>query len=229
LLSPRAFDDFDRYSPDKIDKFTDIQELSFAKTFFGAVMHMPTNAAWKFRKSTFTKAIGLNFSSRYIAQMLKHGKILFDQWKEGDQHNFIPAINKLTLTVISSILMGKDFDEKMRKLTYTSLDGTTKIVDIYYFFPILGRDLMDALQKPINLLFPVLIRKNLGKINKVNYANICEFRQALKDFLFASTDSDSCYAQIKRDYPEYSFEDLFNDLMGFLFDGYETLSECFST
>ena len=34
LLSSKAFDDFDKLSPDKIDKFTDIQELSFAKTFF---------------------------------------------------------------------------------------------------------------------------------------------------------------------------------------------------
>ena len=227
LLSSDALDDFDKQIPSKIDKYTDIQELSFAKTFFGAVMHLPTNSAWKTRRAAFSKAIGLNFSSRYISLMLEHAKILMDKWKEGDTIDFIPAINKLTLTVISSILMGKDFDEKMRVMKYTHLDGTEEIIDIYAFFPRLGKDLMAAIQMPFNLLFPFLIRNNLTHVNKVNYKNIVEFRQALKDFLKATTDEESCYKQILRDIPDYDFEDLFNDLQGFLFDGYETLSDCF--
>ena len=192
-------------------------------------MHQPTNENWKTRRGAFTKAIGLNFASRYISLMLEHAKILMDQWKVGDEFNFIPIIYKLTLRVISCILLGKDFDEKMKQMVYTNYDGTTETYDFYTFFPRLGKDLMATAQKPLNLLFPTLIRNNIMHENKVNYKNILAFRQALKDFLSVTSDTESCYRQIQREYPEYNSEDLFNDLQGFLFDGYETLSDCICT
>jgi cytochrome P450 len=229
LMSDRAFEDFDKNIPEKIDKYTDLQELSFAKTFFGAVMHLPTNKDWERRRAVFSKAIGLNFSSRYITLMLEHAKKLMDKWEPGTKLNFIPAMYKLTLTVISSILIGKDFDEKMRLMTYTYLDGTQESMDIYSFFPKLGKDLMAALEMPINLLFPTLIRNNIGNVNKTNMKNIQEFRQAFKDFLNVTEDENSCYKLIKREFPDYDDEDLFNDLQGFLFDGYETLADTFCT
>ena len=229
LMSSRAFKDFDNLSPEYIDKYTDLQKYSFAKTFFGAVMHLPTNSAWKYRKTTFTKTIGLNFSRRYISTMLSNAKKLFDEWKEGDTHNFIPIINRFTLKVISSIILGNDFDEKFRKMKYKHHDGSVETLDVYQLFPILGKDLMKTMQRPINALFPVLIDYNIGSDNKINSENIKEFRSALKDFLDNTTDQESSYAQIKNECPEYSYEDLFNDLMGWLFDGYETLSECIST
>ena len=198
-------------SPEKIDKFTDIQELSFAKTFFGAIMHMPTNASWKFRKTTFTKTIGLNFASRYISLMLKYGKIMCDQWKVGDKVEFIPHINRFTLNVIASIILGNDFEEKFRKLNYTHKDGRIELIDVYKFFPILGKDLVLAIQMPMNLLFPTLIRNNIGHVNRINNLNCLEFRKALREFLEVTTDPDSCYSQIIRDEPRYKREDLFLD------------------
>jgi len=227
LMSAKAFEDFDENIPSKIDKYTDLQELSFAKTFFGAVMHSPTNKDWEMRRSVFTKAIGLNFSSRYINLMLEHAKKLMDKWDVGTEVDFIPAMYKMTLTVISSILIGKDFDEKMRIMNYTNLDGTITKMDIYKFFPQLGKDLMAALEMPMNLLFPTLVRNNIGHVNKTNMKNIQEFRQTFQDFLDITTDEDSCYKMILRDYPDYKYEDLFNDLQGFLFDGYETLADTF--
>lgn len=229
LMTARAFDDFDKNIPDNIDKFTDLQELSFAKTFFGAVMHMPTNKDWQTRRAAFTKVIGLNFSSRYISLMLEHAKILMDRWEAGTKLDFIPTMYKLTLTVISSILLGNDFDEKMRIMTYTHLDGTQEQMDIYKFFPRLGKDLMAALEMPINLLFPFLIRKNIGNVNKTNMKNITEFRNTFQDFLDITTDENSCFKIIKRDFPDYNDADLFNDLQGFLFDGYETLADTICT
>jgi len=229
LMSADAFDDFDKQIPEKIDKYTDLQELSFGKTFFGAVMHQPTNKSWHKRKTAFTKGIGLNFSSRYISLMLEHSKICMDKWNVGDKIDFIPEINNLTLGVIASILMGKDFNEKMKPINYTHLDGREEVIDFYTIFPRLGKDLMAAMQIPYNLLFPTLIRNNILHVNKVNYKNILAFRQALKDFLKASTDEESCYKQILKDNPDYDSEELFNDLQGFLFDGYETLSDTFCT
>mmetsp|Transcript_19063 Transcript_19063/g.16897 ORF Transcript_19063/g.16897 Transcript_19063/m.16897 type:complete len:326 (+) Transcript_19063:12-989(+) len=227
LMSARAFKDFDTNIPSNIDKYPDLQELSFAKTFFGAVMHSPTNKDWEMRRSVFTKAIGLNFSSRYINLMLEHAKTLMDQWEVGTEVDFLPTMYKMTLTVISSILLGKDFDEKIRMMTYTHTDGTSEQMDVYVFFPKLGKDLMAALEMPINLLFPTLIRNNIGKINSTNMKNIQEFRSAFQDFLDITTDEDSCYKMILRDYPQYNYKDLFNDLQGFLFDGYETLADTF--
>lgn len=227
LMSAEAFEDFDKNIPSKIDKYTDLQELSFAKTFFGAVMHSATNADWKKRRTVFNKAIGLNYSSRYIKLMLNHAKKVFDTWNVGDSKNFIPLINKFTLSVISQILIGKDFDEKMKTMKYTNQDGTVNEMDFYQFFPKLGKDLMAALEMPLNLCFPFLIRNNIGKVNKINYNNICEFRQTLKNFLNETTDEESCYKMIMREHPDYPYEDLFNDLQGYLFDGYETLSDTF--
>ena len=111
LMSKKAFEDFEVNIPSKIDKFTDLQELSFAKTFFSALQHLPTNKNWERRRGILTKAMGLNFSSRYIKLMLEHCKILMDQWDEGTELDFIPTMYKLTLTVISSILLGRDFDK----------------------------------------------------------------------------------------------------------------------
>jgi cytochrome P450 len=229
LLSSKAFDDFDKQIPAKIDKFTDLQELSFAKTFFGAVMHLPTNKDWQRRKTAFTKAIGLNFSSRYINLMIEKSKILMDTWKDGDHFDFIPQVYKLTLNVISCILMGKDFNEKMPLIKYTHLDGREETMDFYTIFPRLGKDLMAAMQIPYNLLFPTLIRNNIFHVNQVNYKNIQAYRDAVKQFLKTTTDEESCYKQIMKEHPDYDFEEMFNDLQGFLFDGYETISDTFCT
>jgi len=78
---------------------------------FSALQHLPTNNNWERRRGILTKAMGLNFSSRYIKLMLEHCKILMDQWDEGTELDFIPTMYKLTLTVISSILLGRDFDK----------------------------------------------------------------------------------------------------------------------
>mmetsp|Transcript_29469 Transcript_29469/g.29089 ORF Transcript_29469/g.29089 Transcript_29469/m.29089 type:complete len:326 (-) Transcript_29469:616-1593(-) len=227
LMSQRAFEDFDNQIPSKIDKFTDLQELSFAKTFFGALQHSPTNKDWEKRRAVFTKAIGLNFSSRYISLMIENCKKMMDTWDEGTEIDFIPEMYKLTLIVISSILLGRDFDEKIRMMNYTHLNGEVEVITLYKFFPQLGKDLMAALEMPLNLLFPTLIRNNIGNVNKTNMKNIQEWRATFHDFLAVTTDEESCYKVILRDHPEYNKEDLFNDLQGFLFDGYETLAETF--
>ena len=227
LLSIKAFEEFNVLWPDKIDKFTDLQEISFAKTFYGAVNHQPSNSGWKRRREIFTKAIGLNYSSRYISLIVENAKTQMDKWKEGSTINLIESINKITLTVISSIILGRDFDEKMKLMKYTNLDGSEEMLDFYSFFPRLSNSLIRAVQIPINLLFPFLIKSNLTRINKINFKNILAFRQGLKDFLCVTTDFESWYKQILSEHPEYNYEDLFKDLQGFLFDGYETMSKCF--
>lgn len=162
LLSSKALQDFDKYSPDKIDKFTDIQKLTFAKTFYGAMQHSPTNEDWKNRRAAFTKSLGLNYSSRFINLMLKHAKDTFDKWEEGEEKNFIPIINNFTLSFMCSIILGSDFDEKFGMLNYTHQDGRVERCDLYTFFPILGKDLIKAMMKPYNLIFPTLVEYNIG-------------------------------------------------------------------
>jgi len=114
-------------------------------------------------------------------------------------------------------------------MEYTHLDNTVEIMDVYKFFPRLGKDLMAAFEMPLNLLFPTLIRNNIGHVNKVNMKNIEAFRKSFQDFLDITTDEESCYRMIQREHPDYKAIDLFNDLQGFLFDGYETLAEVFCT
>lgn len=227
LMSQKAFEDFDNQIPSKIDKYTDLQELSFGKTFFGALQHSPTNKDWEKRRAIFTKAIGLNFSSRYISLMLENCKNMMDTWDVGTKIDLIPEMYKLTLIVISSILLGRDFDEKIRMMKYTHQNGEVEEMTLYKFFPLLGKDLMAALEMPLNLLFPSLIRNNIGNVNKTNMKNIQEWRATFMDFLAVTTDEESCYKQILREHPEYDMDDLFNDLQGMLFDGYETLAETF--
>lgn len=59
--------------------------------------------------------------------------------------------------------------------------------------------------------------------------NIIEFRSGLERFLNSTSDQNSCYKLIQKDLPDLSYDNLLNDLMAWLFDGYETISECFST
>ena len=55
---------------------------------------------------------------------------------------------------------------------------------------------MEAMLSPLNLLFPFLVKYDLGKVNRVNTRNSDEFVKVIKEFVETSDDKESIYNKI---------------------------------
>lgn len=82
--------------------------------------------------------------------------------------------------------------------------------------------------KPINVIFPWLVSYDIGRTNKINTDNSNEIARVLREFLERSTDLDSVYSRVLKA-GAASKEEVFADIMSFLFGGHETISRALTT
>jgi len=60
---------------------------------------------------------------------------------------------------------------------------------------------MHAMLHPINLLFPFIVKYNIGKVNRTNTKNSDEFVKVVKTFVENSSDDQSIYNRIIKEEP----------------------------
>jgi len=109
ICSPKAFDEFERLVPEKIDR--NDQEGTpigyIAPRSFGVI---ESTANWNERRKFILKAIGINYASKYIPLMIE----TVDKWaKSVKKHESIDLnfeMNRITFGIITRILFGRDIE-----------------------------------------------------------------------------------------------------------------------
>lgn len=178
---------------------------------------------WKLRRDAFTKHMGLSSSSKYISDMISSAEYFMKSWKDGETYDMLSEFNKITFRVITIILFGNDVNEKVGTLEYILNDGTTQNLLFADFFIKICKDLMANGQNLIQFFASYLAKKNLVKPYSVNIKNVHTLHKALKEYLAKLTDKDSVYYKLTEQ-EGLDKEEVFQDLIGFLFAGHETSS-----
>lgn len=82
---------------------------------------------------------------------------------------------------------------------------------------------------PYNVIFPWLVKYDVGKLNSTNTKNGDDFIRVIKNFLETTKDKDSVYYKVLREASELDKQEVFSDVMSFMFGGHETNSRALST
>jgi cytochrome P450 len=229
LNSRRAFEEFGKVVPDKVDRHT-LAQRSFGKLCPKTLLFEKSTENWRKRRDCFMKYMGLNSASKFISSMLDASEEIISQWKVDGQKdstpvylNMLQEYNKITFKIITVILFGKDVNEKVGQLEYITNDDSTETLSFSDFFIRVCKDLMSTGQNLVGIFLPVVANYNLVKPFSTNIKNVDILHKALKAYLKQSKDEDSVYYKLI-EIEGLDEEETFHDLLGFLFAGHETSS-----
>ena len=88
----------------------------------------------------------------------------------------------ITFRVITKILFGNDLDLE-RTYPYRYNDGSTKQVNLQHLFMHCVQDGLEEGYRPHNLMFPFLVRNNIGSENKRIFENNQTLNRVTGEFL----------------------------------------------
>lgn len=89
--------------------------------------------------------------------------------------------NVMTFEIISEILFGCDIRDKLDLVNYTDSTGSVHKVNLYECLMKISHDCSFASMKPLNVIFPWLVKFGVGSENKRNNMNSDEFERVIKD------------------------------------------------
>ena len=184
-----------------------------------------SNEDWKQRRTTFTKLIGINHSSKYIPIMVKQMQNMKNSFKKDQIIDFSTESSRI-FNIISKIIFGNDLSSNVGLINFISNDNTVERMEIDKFFVRLWRDLSESFYNPLTAFFPVLNEKNLVNPFKRDYKNVCEFRRVLKEFLKTTKDTESVFSKLKEE-PNLNEDQILWDLITFLIAGTDTSAHIF--
>lgn len=173
------------------------------------------------------RAIGLNYSSRFIPIIIECTKEKVGGWPKGemDMNHFC---NNLTYSVQCRILFGDDVDSKVAKCEYTDNKGVAHMHTPQRALELLGEDATMELKQPYTLLMPFMADYDLGPQNQRFLRNQRNCFQTFRDFLKHSSDKDSVWCKVLKD-AKGSEEELFWDIIAILVGGHDSSSKMLVT
>ena len=119
--------------PKNIDR-GQLMLLFISKLSQNGIEVSPSSENWKERRTTFTKLIGINHSSKYIPIMVSQMQEMKDNLKKEDYIDFSTESSRILFTIISKIIFGKDLSNNIGFMDFTTLDGTIERMAIDKFF-----------------------------------------------------------------------------------------------
>ena len=126
------------------------------------------------------------------------------------------------------IIFGDDLHEKLDKAVYIDKQGIEHSIQMHDSLEKISRDCTKAGFNPLNALFPWMVEYSIGKTNRTNTKNSDDVVRVIKKFLKESEDKDSVYYKVLEDKVATS-DEIFNDVMSFMFGGHETTSRALTT
>ena len=148
--------------------------------------------------------------------------------KKNEFCDFLNQARKLTVYIMSQILFGKDFFEKINFAKYKTEDGYEQISHFCTIFPKTVQDLEEEQYEFKAHLFQYLAENSAINPFKRNMYNVCELWRILTDFVNISSDRESIYSILKST-EEYSNNQAFHDCISMLFSAYETIPHALCT
>lgn len=139
---------------------------------------------------------------------------------------FEEEVSKMTFSIVTAILFGSDFNEKVGVCEYIDTKGATSVMKFDEFYPKLVEDLMKTLANPVGILFPVTVDYNLCEPFKTNQKNISELWRVLSTYFKESSDRSSVYHKIIGEHG-ISEAEAFRDIISLLFAGHDTTAHSF--
>ena len=221
MSSLKAIQEFYDKIPMDIDRGQIMQDSISKITLTNGLETKVSNQNWKIRRTTFTKKIAINHSSKYIPIMVEQIKNFKDNVKIGSVVDFSAEAPQIMFFIISKILFGKDLNQVFSSVDYISHDGSVQKVTLGMFFGKLMKDLLDSFMNPIGTFFPFLNKYNLVQPYSRDKKNIDQFKSILKEFLTKTTDTESVYSKLCLE-PELDKDEIFIDLLTFLMAGTDT-------
>jgi cytochrome P450 len=136
----------------------------------------------------------------------------------------------LTFDIICKILFGQDLHEQLEPCKYVDPQtGEEQTIEMHDSLEKITLDCSFAGLRPLNVIFPWLVKYDIGKLNKVNSRNSEDFVRVIKNFLETTKDKDSVYHKVLWEEPGINKDHVFADVMSFMFGGHETNSRALTT
>lgn len=155
--------------------------------------------------------------------MIDSARQVIDEWKNGDSYDMLAEYNKITFIVITIILFGNDVNQKIGMLDYIQSDDSVVKLHFSDFFIKLVKELSAAGSNPLNLFAPILNTYDVVNPFKRNKKNVVALHSRLREYLASSQDTTSVYYKLTK-IDGLDGDQVFTDLIGFLFAGHETSS-----
>jgi cytochrome P450 len=221
VVSTQAIKEFIVHQPANIDKVHVMK--GFMKMFVGSFGVHGTTSKTMLRRKTFSSMLSLNNSSKYIPTIIGCCDSILKNLRPGDV-DFQHEMSGITFNIFCKVLFGNDVQNLIdQTLPFDIGDGSTKEISMQEYFIRNCNDYLEEYYNPLATMFPILSSKGLYKQFGINDKNYLTFCNAMRDMLKKSKDKDSIFSLI-RESGEFSEEDIFADLLGFMFAGTETSS-----
>lgn len=222
LISQKSFTEFMSRTPEYLDRM-DMSDKSFGKICPHALLFAETTSNWKNRRDSFMRHMSLNNASQYIQVMIDACEEVITTWKDNSEYDMLNEFNKITFIVITVILFGKDVNQKIGSIEYLKNDGTIVLMPFNEYFIIVCKDLMATSMNLTRFLMPILAKYDAIKPYTTNKTNVNTLHQKLREYLNNNKDENSVYYKLT-EIEKLDKDQIFSDLIGFLFAGHETSS-----
>ena len=169
----------------------------------------------------------MNYASRYLPIVVEQCEAFVKRIPDGE-FNMSREASQLTFDIICMILFGQDVKECCGTCEYTDPQGTRHQLQMHDALERMTADISFAGIAPINVIFPWLVEKDIGKVNRVNTANSMGLANCIREFLDKTEDRQSVYHRVLEE-GVGSAEEIYADIMSFMFGGHETSSRAFTT
>ena len=212
-LQKRIPEDFDR--SDHLTNFTN-------KSFTNAFTNQKRGDDVKDRIYSISKALGVSFFTNNIPTISDVITRRLDSIKRDEYVDFLTQMRFLTLHIMSQLLFGKEFFERISYARYRNPDKYVSHKHFFDVYPQISKDLEDEQFNWKSHYFPFLAQNSVIDPHKRNSYNICELWRIITEHVNISKDSGSLISILSGN-NETSKMQWIHDLQALLQQAYDTI------
>ena len=203
-----------------IDRYTD--SMNVGKIVESGLLNIRTSNDYEYRRKIFMNYLGLNSSSKYIPLIINRISKIMKEWRIGGTFQMVNQMNKLTFSIITSILFGSDISSFESKfIDYENENGQIEKLLSRDHLIKLTKDMFENFFNPLSMFFPFVSVYSLVNPFRRNKRNINRFKQSVLEEVNNSKDKDSIWNMILS-HQEIPKNALIDDLISFILGGTDT-------
>ena len=219
VVSVQAIEDLKRLTPSHLDRSPHEKRTigQMFKNWFGLI---PSNTTWKTRRHFIGMALA-NQVSEKIPLFLRTIQSKAGSYKVGERIDLLELFQRCSMSAVTNILFGDCSGAPL--VPYVDSSGLSHLVSLEESYMRVYMDCDAAFKTVLNQLFPVLLDKHIGPLNRRNYNNRLAFDEGLRKFLANSAQDSTLYGRLKMELG-VSEEEIMEDLKGLIFAGFDSTS-----
>ena len=171
VVSPKALEELSKLIPDVVDRTETKDNVQFSKAFGETSAIKRSTSDYKRTRFIFTKLLGFNHASRHIPIIMDVLDSKLESWKEGEVIDSLPEMCDIALRIAVLIIFGKNINDEIEHMNYTTRTGEIVKMDFYTFFPQVMKDLLIAQNMTMNAIFPFLFTYGWMHPNNIDLIN----------------------------------------------------------